>query len=282
MSSGKIYWWLKMQEDLFASRRIKKLRMRENGDTMLIIYFRLQLFSLNTDGHIHFSDPEDPPEVELSIELGEDPEIMKRTLDFLFKNELAERTEGGLFLPWVIENTGSETDSARRMRKARKQLNEVQSSAEIQHCDDPPSQCDNDASQCEKNVTAEQRAESREKRYMHASISLDDVIDFCTLHEIPHDFGKNLFERCSRFEWKDTNGQAINNWQGYFLNAWKSENSKPSVSESEAGKETQNRHEKPRQYYLDECREWPPGSGVYVGPDEYEVLKNGGNLSSTE
>ena len=41
MSEGKRYYWLKLKDDFFTSKRIKKLRAMAGGDTYLIIYLKL-------------------------------------------------------------------------------------------------------------------------------------------------------------------------------------------------------------------------------------------------
>ena len=119
-------------------------------------------------------------------------------------------------------------------------------------------------------------ARKQEDKNRHAKPSSDEVSDFCNRRGIEPEFGQQLLLRCEKFEWVDTNGNPIDNWQGYFLNAWRSESTK------QASADTQNQREEPRQYYLDECREWPPGSGLYVGPDEFEELSHGRNISSSE
>ena len=42
----KRYFWLKLFEDFFSSKRIKKLRSLAGGDTYTIIYLKMQLKAL--------------------------------------------------------------------------------------------------------------------------------------------------------------------------------------------------------------------------------------------
>ena len=50
MGENKKYYWLKLMNDFFTQPRIKKLRKIAGGDTYTIIYLKLQLLSLKTNG----------------------------------------------------------------------------------------------------------------------------------------------------------------------------------------------------------------------------------------
>lgn len=117
--NGKRYYWLKLREDFFESKRIKKLR--KLGETCLIIYLKMQLKALKTDGVIEWAHVEDDFVDELALDLDEPSEYVKRTLDFMIRQGLCEVTdEGQTFnLPYVAYNTGSETASAQRSREYR-------------------------------------------------------------------------------------------------------------------------------------------------------------------
>ena len=49
------YYWLKLQEDFFDSKRIKKLRRIAGGDTYTIIYLKMQLKALKTNGVLEYT-----------------------------------------------------------------------------------------------------------------------------------------------------------------------------------------------------------------------------------
>ncbi len=119
MTNGKRYYWLKLREDFFESKRIKKLR--KLGEPCLVIYLKMQLKSLKTDGIIEWAHVEDDIVDELALDLDEPAEYVKRTLDFMVKQGLCEVTDEGqtFTLPYVAYNTGSETASAQRSREYR-------------------------------------------------------------------------------------------------------------------------------------------------------------------
>lgn len=120
MSSGKRYYWLKLKEDFFTSKRIKKLRNMAGGDTYLIIYLKLQLKAMKTDGIIKFDHLEDNIADELALDLDENPDDIRATLIYLTNCGLAETSDTEqFFFPYAIENVGSENSSAQRVREYR-------------------------------------------------------------------------------------------------------------------------------------------------------------------
>ena len=120
VSSGKRYFWLKLKEDFFSSKRIKKLRNMAGGDTYLIIYLKLQLKAMKQDGIIKFDHLEQNIADELALDLDENPDDVAATLIYLTSCGLAESSDNEqFFFPYAIENVGSETSAAERMRKMR-------------------------------------------------------------------------------------------------------------------------------------------------------------------
>lgn len=120
MSEVKKFYWLKLKADFFTSKRIKKLRRMAGGDTYTIIYLKMQLLAIKTEGVLQWTGVEDDFASELALDLDERTEDVQMTLAFLMANGLIETSDGeSYFLPWVVENTGSETDAAERMRKMR-------------------------------------------------------------------------------------------------------------------------------------------------------------------
>jgi len=120
VSSGKRYFWLKLKEDFFSSKRIKKLRNMAGGDTYLIIYLKLQLKAMKQDGIIKFDHLEQNIADELALDLDENPDDVAATLIYLTSCGLAESSDNEQFyFPYAVENVGSETSAAERMRKMR-------------------------------------------------------------------------------------------------------------------------------------------------------------------
>lgn len=118
---AKKYVWLKLKEDFFQQKSMKKLRRMAGGATFTLIYLKMQLLSLKNAGKIYFDRVEEEFADELALELDESPEDVQMTLLFLQKNNLLEIGEikDEFVLPEVVGAIGSETSSAERMRKMR-------------------------------------------------------------------------------------------------------------------------------------------------------------------
>lgn len=114
------YYWLKFQSDFFDSKRIKKLRKMAGGDTYVIIYLKMQLKALKTGGVLEYTGVEEQFADELALDLDEEPDDVRVTLMFLLQYGLCECSDNvHYFLPWVEQNTGSETASTQRWREWR-------------------------------------------------------------------------------------------------------------------------------------------------------------------
>lgn len=131
MADGKRYYWLKLKDDFFGSKRIKKLRNQAGGDTYTIIYLKMQLLAMKTDGVLTWTGLEDNFAEELALDLDEKPDDVEVTLMYLLKVGLAETQDNThFFFPYAVENTGSEQASAKRVREFRNRERALQSNGE--------------------------------------------------------------------------------------------------------------------------------------------------------
>lgn len=179
------YYWLRLKDDFFSSKRIKKLRTLKKGDTFLIIYLKIQLLAVRTQGVLEYTGLEDTFAEELALDIDEPLKDVEATLAYLEKTNLITTEDGGRtwVLPFVVDNTGTEGSSAGRMRKHR----------------DKASQCDTNvtqgASQCDStSVTmCAQRYGEKEiekeieidiegdiDKHREAPPTLTDVITYCS------------------------------------------------------------------------------------------------------
>lgn len=126
MAEEKRYYWLRLYDDFFGSFRIKKLRRMAGGDTYVIIYLKMQLKAMKTDGVLQYRGLGTDFVEELSIDLDEEPDDVRVTLMYLLSCGLAETNDQKtFFFPYSVANTGSETSSAQRMREARAKVKEL-------------------------------------------------------------------------------------------------------------------------------------------------------------
>lgn len=117
---NKRYYWIQLAQDFFKSKEMKLLRKIAGGDTHTITYLKMMLISLEDGGHIYYDGLADNLAEEIALVIDENVEDIKITLIFLESKGLLTRTsDRDYFLEQVPEMVGSETASARRVRKFR-------------------------------------------------------------------------------------------------------------------------------------------------------------------
>lgn len=178
----KRYYWLKLDNDFFKSKEVKKLRKAAGGDTYTIIYLKMLLNSLETDGYLYFEGYYDEFSEELADLIDEDEVNVGFVVDFLIKKGLMEEKEPDEFLlTKCAEMTGSEGASASRMRRLRERK-ALQSNGEVSQCDTKRLQCDSSVTQSDAHVTNSDVEKEKEK---------EKEIDINTLDQIRFENRKN-------------------------------------------------------------------------------------------
>lgn len=129
---NKRYYWIQLAQDFFKSKEMKLLRKIAGGDTHTIIYLKMMLISLEDGGHIYYDGLADNLAEEIALVIDENVEDIKITLIFLeSKGLLTRKNDRVYFLEQVPEMVGSETASARRVRKFRKNQLELQCNDDV-------------------------------------------------------------------------------------------------------------------------------------------------------
>jgi predicted phage replisome organizer len=164
---AKRYYWLKLSDDFFKSKPVKKLRRIAGGDTYTVIYLKMLLVALKQDGKIYYDGVEDTFADELALDLDEDAENVKVTIAFLKAQNLLidGDAENEYILPECAAMTGTESDSAERMRRMRER--------KALQCNDIPSQCYAQVSQCDDDVTDSYENVTLEKENRYKSLDKD-------------------------------------------------------------------------------------------------------------
>ena len=130
--SEQRYYWLKLNKDFFKSKRIKKLRKLAGGDTYTIIYLKMQLLATPTQGILTYTGLEETAAEEIALDIDEDPENVKVVLTYMLKTGLCEMlSDTEIFLPYVVDNTGSEGSSAKRVRDFRNRQKALQCNTNV-------------------------------------------------------------------------------------------------------------------------------------------------------
>lgn len=152
MGDNKRYYWLKLKDDFFDSRKMKKLRKVAGGDTYTIIYLKLQLLSINNEGVIEFEGTDEDIYHQLALDIDEEIDDIKMTLAFCNANDLIEYVDDDVFLNEVPALIGSESQSARRVRKHRKKKKELQSNAQALQGNTDVTKCNTEIDNREKII----------------------------------------------------------------------------------------------------------------------------------
>jgi len=117
---GKRYYWLKLHNDFFTDKRIKKLRKIAGGDTYTVIYLKMMLKSVNNDGVLEYEGIEGTFAEELALDLDEDADNVQVTINYLMQTGLLEDVGNGEYSLSEVKNlVGSESASAQRVREYR-------------------------------------------------------------------------------------------------------------------------------------------------------------------
>ena len=121
MAENRRYYWLKLKEDFFTDKRIKRLRRISGGDTYTIIYLKLLLLSLKNSGKIYYDEVETDFIKELALTIDETEDDVMVTVNYLVAQNLMETIveNDEYFLTEIPNLIGSETASTRRSRKSR-------------------------------------------------------------------------------------------------------------------------------------------------------------------
>ena len=134
MAEPKRYFWLKLHKDFFKRKEIKRLRKIAGGDTYTIIYMEMLLRSIIDEGKLFFDGLEDDFASEIALDLDEDEENVKITIQYLLKTGLLEiRSEEEYYLPDTKDSTGSETSVAVRVRRHREKQKALQCNTHVTH-----------------------------------------------------------------------------------------------------------------------------------------------------
>ena len=144
---AKRYYWLKLMDDFFTSKRIKKLRNLAGGDTYTIIYLKMQLKALKTEGYLYFDGIMKDFAEELALDLDENEDDVRVTINYLASVGLLEMGESDkeYHLTYMDTLIGSESASAQRVRDFRSRTKQ------------------DEALQCNTNVTEVKRIGNAEK-----------------------------------------------------------------------------------------------------------------------
>lgn len=159
--NNKRYYWLKLKEDFFSDKVIKKLRRIAGGDTYTVIYLKMLLKSLRDEGKLYFEGVENDFASELALDIDEDEENVKVTIQFLMSYGLMEKvSEEEFVLAKCAELTGNECYSAERVRNLRnRQKKALQCNTDVTLSNAPVTKCNKTVRPCNEEKEIEKEIE---------------------------------------------------------------------------------------------------------------------------
>lgn len=161
--SAKKYYWLKLKDDFFTQPKIKKLRKIAGGDTYTVIYLKMQLLSLKNEGILMYEGTEDNFIDEIALCIDEEPENVSVTVNYLLRQGLLEQvSETDFLLHQTVQNIGSESSSAERVRRFRERNKTPELGTGSEQTEQKALQCNADVTECNTEKKREKR--EREKR----------------------------------------------------------------------------------------------------------------------
>lgn len=214
----KRYYWLKLYKDFFTSKRIKMLRSIRGGDTYTIIYLKMQLKALDTDGYLYFDGYMNDFAEELALDIDETVENVKMTIQFLLNVGLLEsNTDGTDYKLTYMDNLiGSETASSQRVRDYRNRQKEVKTL-----------QCNKNVTQVQRigNAEIEKEIEKEKRKNIWVAPTLEQIQEYCKSRHNNVD-AQRFFDYYEASGWKDSKGNKVKNWKQKVI-TWEKHDSAP-------------------------------------------------------
>ena len=172
---GKRYWWLKLQEDFFRQVEIKKLRKIAGGDTYTVIYLKMMLLSLKSEGRIGYDCTEEEFVDYLALDLDEDKDNVAVTVAFLSAHGLLTKAEDcEITLTKAVEATGSEGASAARVREHRARAKALQCNTDVT----PMKQIGNGEKEQEKDLELDNNNNNTKSNFSNVPLGNQGVVGF--------------------------------------------------------------------------------------------------------
>lgn len=113
-------YWLKLDKDFLKSSQIKVIKNMPNGKDYVIFYLALMLESVETIGHLRFSNLVPYNEEMLASVTDTNIDIVRTAVKIFESLGLMEILDDGtIYMTQVAEMTGKESESAERVRRYR-------------------------------------------------------------------------------------------------------------------------------------------------------------------
>lgn len=156
-------------------KEVRYLRRKEHGEIYVIIYLKLLLMSLETNGQIKFDHYSETPEEEIAFAIDEEVEHVKAVLDFLISKNHITVSNDVYCIEKLAEMVGKEGRTASIMRNARAKENQ-NASNKTSNIQDVTENChnvtdkNNNVTDCVTLLHREEKEKSREEKEIDKEI----------------------------------------------------------------------------------------------------------------
>lgn len=159
MNEKKRYW-LKLDKNFLKSPQIKVIKNVPNGKDYIIFYLSLMLESIETIGHLRFSDSVPYNEEMLASVTDTNVDVVRTAIKIFKEIGLIEILESGtIYVPEVPKLVGKESESAERVRKYRLKQ------CEMLQCNTNVTKCNIDVTKSNDNKEKDKEKDKQEDKY---------------------------------------------------------------------------------------------------------------------
>lgn len=176
---AKKYYWLKLQKDFFKRHDIRIIENMPNGKDYVIFYLKLLCESTSHEGLLRFNDEIPYNDEMLATITNTNIDVVRSAIKLFSELKMMELLDDGtLFMKQVAKMIGSETGSARRMRKLRANKEVSQCDSDVSHClleIELDKEIDIDI---DKELKKDKENNTKTKRFTKPSI--EDIQSYCS------------------------------------------------------------------------------------------------------
>ena len=168
MADEKKRYWLKLEKDFLDSKYIKIIKGVPNGTDYILFYLALMLASVDSVGHLRFTELVAYNEQMLASLTGTNIDIVRSAMKMFQELGMIRILEDGtIFMPDVPRLTGKESESAERVRLFRER--EKQKALK----------CNNDVTECNDNKEKEEeKYEQKTENNEQDRFNYDEIINY--------------------------------------------------------------------------------------------------------
>ena len=167
MADEKKRYWLKLEKDFLDSKYIKIIKGVPNGTDYILFYLALMLASVDTVGHLRFTELVPYNEQMLASLTGTNIDIVRSAMKLFQDLGMIRILEDGtIFMPEVPRLTGKESESAERVRAFRERKRQ-----ELLNCNSDVTKCNDNKEKEEEK----QRTENKEQQEEDSAELSDEI-----------------------------------------------------------------------------------------------------------